>query len=54
MKKNINFDEVADIYDFYVNFELICGTGRVSIPLLKAEEKCSVLTILKAFLTRLH
>lgn len=53
MKENINFDKVADIYDFYVNLnfdvpfflketegykgeilELMCGTGRVSIPLL--------------------
>ena len=54
----INFDKVADIYDFYVNvdfdvpffiketenyrgeiLELMCGTGRVSIPLLKAGRK---------------
>jgi ubiquinone/menaquinone biosynthesis C-methylase UbiE len=52
MKKSIKFDEVADIYDFYVNadfdipfflketegfdeiLELMCGTGRVSLPLL--------------------
>jgi SAM-dependent methyltransferase len=50
----INFDEVADIYDLYVNtnldndffvkecsnttgeiLELMCGTGRLSIPLLE-------------------
>ncbi len=56
--KTINFDKVADIYDFYVNvdsdvpffiketenyrgeiLELMCGTGRVSIPLLKAGRK---------------
>ena len=55
MVNTINFDKVADIYDFYVNvdfdvpffekvtenysgeiLELMCGTGRVSIPLLKA------------------
>ncbi|HCT30178.1 MAG TPA: hypothetical protein DIW31_05480 [Bacteroidales bacterium] len=55
MKDSINFDKVADIYDFYVNvdfdipfflketenvkgeiLELMCGTGRVSIPLLEA------------------
>lgn len=55
MKETINFNKVADIYDFYVNvdfdipfflketenakgeiLELMCGTGRVSIPLLKA------------------
>ena len=54
MKKPIEFDQVADIYDFYVNvdfdipffmketegfsreiLELMCGTGRVSIPLLE-------------------
>ncbi|HWP96965.1 MAG TPA: hypothetical protein VN426_08940 [Syntrophomonadaceae bacterium] len=51
MKKTIEFDEVADIYDYYVTIdldiqfylqelkgreeilELMCGTGRVSIPL---------------------
>ena len=51
----INFNKVADIYDYYVNvlfdipffmnetkhtnkpiLELMCGTGRVSIPLLEA------------------
>jgi ubiquinone/menaquinone biosynthesis C-methylase UbiE len=54
-EKPINFDKVADIYDYYVNvlfdvpffmnetkhtntpvLELMCGTGRVSIPLLEA------------------
>lgn len=58
MKQPINFDYVADIYDFYVNtdfdvkffmnetkdvkgeiLKLMCGTGRVSIPLLKAGRK---------------
>jgi SAM-dependent methyltransferase len=55
MKGTINFDQVADIYDFYVRvdfdipfwmreteefngeiLELMCGTGRVSIPLLES------------------
>lgn len=54
MDKPIVFDDVADIYDYYVNvdldipffleelgarggevMELMCGTGRVSLPLLK-------------------
>jgi len=54
MEKPIKFDDVADIYDYYVNtdldisfyleefrmptgaiLELMCGTGRVSLPLLK-------------------
>ncbi len=58
MKNSINFDLVADIYDYYVNvdfdipfylnetkdfneeiLELMCGTGRVSIPLLKIGKK---------------
>lgn len=58
MKQTINFDYVADIYDYYVNtdfdinffmnetrnvngkiLELMCGTGRASIPLLKAGKK---------------
>lgn len=58
MKQAINFDYVADIYDYYVNtdfdinffmnetrnangeiLELMCGTGRASIPLLKAGRK---------------
>jgi ubiquinone/menaquinone biosynthesis C-methylase UbiE len=55
LKEPINFDKVADIYDYYVHadfdipfflketenlggeiLELMCGTGRVSIPLLEA------------------
>lgn len=55
MKESIKFDNVADIYDFYVKvdfdvpfflketegveteiLELMCGTGRVSIPLLES------------------
>lgn len=58
MKKPIQFDLVADLYDSYVktdfdlNFflqetsdcqdeilELMCGTGRLSVPLLKAGRK---------------
>ena len=58
MIEPINFDKVADIYDYYVSvdfdipfflkesegfngeiLELMCGTGRVSIPLLKAGRK---------------
>lgn len=54
MQKAIEFNDVADIYDYYVNveldlpffleelgiregeiLELMCGTGRVSLPLLK-------------------
>lgn len=54
MEKPIKFDDVADIYDYYVTtvldiafyleefkdfqgdiLELMCGTGRVSIPLLE-------------------
>jgi SAM-dependent methyltransferase len=49
MNKSIDFDEVADIYDdldigFFIEqfkgkkcgvLELMCGTGRVSIPLIQ-------------------
>jgi len=54
VEKPIDFDDVADIYDYYVEteidipfyleeymnqkgnvLELMCGTGRVSIPLIK-------------------
>lgn len=54
MDKSIDFDRVADIYDYYVNLgydtefylqllkgrdcqvlELMCGTGRVSLPLIE-------------------
>ncbi len=54
MKRPIEFDDIADIYDYYVTtdldipfylnqlgrlkgqvLELMCGTGRVSIPLIK-------------------
>ncbi len=54
MTKNIDFNYVADLYDYYVNvdfdvafykdfcknykniLELMCGTGRVSLPLIRA------------------
>jgi SAM-dependent methyltransferase len=55
MDKSIVFDDVADIYDYYVQtdidipffmkefarskedvLELMCGTGRVSLPLLES------------------
>jgi ubiquinone/menaquinone biosynthesis C-methylase UbiE len=68
-KKNINFDKVADIYDFYVNvdfdipffikesenyggeiLELMCGTGRVSIPLLKVGRKMTCVDYSKGML----
>ncbi len=53
MKKSIEFDVVADLYDYYVKtdmdigfyldlckghqniLELMCGTGRVSLPLMR-------------------
>ncbi len=53
MEKNIDFGQVADIYDYYTNvdfdvgffktlckghkniLELMCGTGRISIPLIR-------------------
>lgn len=53
MKKNVDFDAVADLYDYYVKtdmdigfylrlcrgcrniLELMCGTGRVSLPLIR-------------------
>ncbi len=68
-KNTINFDTVADIYDFYVNvdfdipfftketenytgeiLELMCGTGRVSIPLLKAGRKMTCVDYSKGML----
>ncbi len=68
-KNTINFDKVADIYDFYVNvdfdvpffiketenyrgeiLELMCGTGRVSIPLLKAGKKMTCVDYSKGML----
>jgi len=69
MKKPINFDKVADIYDSYVNvdfdipffinetrdynkdiLELMCGTGRVSIPLLKVGRKLTCVDYSKEML----
>lgn len=68
-KNAINFDKVADIYDFYVNvdfdipfftketenyegeiLELMCGTGRVSIPLLKIGRKMTCVDYSKGML----
>ena len=68
-KSTIDFDKVADIYDFYVNvdfdasffinetenyegevLELMCGTGRVSIPLLKAGRKMTCVDYSKGML----
>ena len=69
MKENINFDKVADIYDFYVNLnfdvpfflketqgyeeeilELMCGTGRVSIPLLDSGRRMTCVDYSKGML----
>ena len=69
-RDTINFDKVADIYDFYVNvdfdipfflketkdykneiLELMCGTGRVSIPLLKAGRKMTCVDYSNGMLT---
>jgi len=69
MKKSINFDKVADIYDSYVNvdfdipffieetekyrgeiLELMCGTGRVSIPLLERGRKMTCVDYSKGML----
>jgi SAM-dependent methyltransferase len=69
MKNSINFDKVADIYDYYVNvdfdipfflketeqkqgeiLELMCGTGRVSIQLLKAGRKMTCVDYSKGML----
>ncbi|WP_297087945.1 class I SAM-dependent methyltransferase [uncultured Draconibacterium sp.] len=69
-KNTINFDQVADIYDNYVNvdfdipffiketenyggeelLELMCGTGRVSIPLLTAGRKMTCVDYSKGML----
>lgn len=69
MKENINFNKVADIYDYYVNvdfdipfflketenyneeiLELMCGTGRVSIPLLESGKKMTCVDYSKGML----
>lgn len=69
MKKPINFDKVADLYDsyvyvdfdipFFINetkeyhneiLELMCGTGRVSIPLLKVGRKLTCVDYSKEML----
>ena len=69
MKETIKFDQVADIYDFYVNvdfdiqfflkeaedfeggiLELMCGTGRVSIPLLESGKQMTCVDYSKGML----
>jgi SAM-dependent methyltransferase len=69
MKQSINFDSVADLYDWYVNvdfdipfflketekytgeiLELMCGTGRVSIPLLETGRKMTCVDYSKRML----
>ena len=71
MKETIKFDNVADIYDFYVNvdidisfflketeaynaeiLELMCGTGRVSIPLLKSGKHMTCIDYSKGMLDK--
>jgi len=71
MDKTIDFDLVADIYDYYVNtdldipfflketeniegdiLELMCGTGRVSIPLLQAGRELTCVDYCKDMLFR--
>jgi ubiquinone/menaquinone biosynthesis C-methylase UbiE len=69
MPEAINFDKVADLYDFYVKadfdipfflkeaggfkreiLELMCGTGRVSIPLLEAHHRLTCVDCSQAML----
>jgi SAM-dependent methyltransferase len=69
----IRFDEVADLYDLYVNtdldisfflreatgtsgkvLELTCGTGRVSIPLLRAGVDLTCVDYSPGMLSRLR
>lgn len=71
MKKNIDFDEVAQLYDTYVQsdfdlkfwkdeiglpsgyvLELMCGTGRISIPLIKQGVKLYGLDYSKELLNK--
>ena len=73
LSRTIQFDEVADLYDAYVNvdldirffiqearrvggktLELMCGTGRVSIPLLQAGVDLTCVDCSKHMLARLH
>jgi SAM-dependent methyltransferase len=69
MKEPIKFDQVADIYDYYVGvdfdipffrketeefegeiLELMCGTGRVSIPLLESGKQLTCVDYSKGML----
>lgn len=69
MPEAINFDKVADLYDYYVKadfdlpfflkeaegyrreiLELMCGTGRVSIPLLEAHHHLTCVDCSQAML----
>ena len=73
ISRTIQFDEVADLYDAYVDvdldirffiqearrmggktLELMCGTGRVSIPLLQAGVDLTCVDYSKHMLARLH
>lgn len=69
MADTINFDTVADLYDYYVTadfdltfflketegykreiLELMCGTGRVSVPLLEAHHRLTCVDYSQAML----
>lgn len=69
MTDTINFDKVADLYDYYVTadfdipfflketegykrevLELMCGTGRVSVPLLEAHHRMTCVDYSQAML----
>lgn len=69
MPDAINFDKVADLYDYYVRadfdipfflketegyddeiLELMCGTGRVSVPLLEAHHRLTCVDYAQAML----
>jgi len=77
MNQPINFDKVADIYDYYVNtdfdipfflresegyrgeiLEVMCGTGRVSLPLLESGRKMTCVDyskkMLESFNKKIH
>jgi SAM-dependent methyltransferase len=69
MPDTINFNKVADLYDYYVwsdfdipfflketesydgeILELMCGTGRVSVPLLEAQHRLTCVDYCQAML----
>lgn len=71
MDKSIQFDDVADIYDYYVTtemdigffldefkdnhqdiLELMCGTGRVSLPLIQRGVQLTCIDYSAQMLTR--